>query len=406
VLAEPGRQGDGPYLVATIVAEGITTVHFVPSLLRELVATPGLERCEGTLRRVIASGEALPWDLQESWSSRLRTPLYNLYGPTEAAVEVTWWRCRAGGSRPSVPIGWAVPNTQMYVLDRELEPVPVGVAGELFIGGMQVGRGYHGQPGLTAERFLPDPSGGVAGGRLYRTGDLARRRADGALEFLGRLDGQVKVRGFRIEPGEIESALAATGLVREAVVVAREVVPGERRLIAYVVPAATGEPLHAEDLRETLLARLPEYMVPAVFVELAELPLSPNGKVDRRALPRQEVMPDMVRFEAPRDEVEARLAEIWSELLQVERVGIHDGFFTLGGDSILALQMVRLAHADGLRLTPQQVFQHQTIAGLGTVAIREEGAATAGEAAALLDEPLSADDMAKILVQIGRVRSQ
>src|SRR5262249_10848976 len=209
------------YLIAGIVTREITTLHFVPSMLRAFLETPGLARCT-SLSRVFASGEALPQDLEQRYFAALGAPLYNLYGPTEAAGDVTHWTCERQGRRSSVPIGRPVANTRIHLLDRELRPVPVGAPGELYIGGVQLARGYRGQPALTAERFVPDPVGGEAGARLYRSGDLARWWPDGAVDFLGRTDHQVKVRGFRIELGEIESALLAAPGVREAVVVARQ----------------------------------------------------------------------------------------------------------------------------------------------------------------------------------------
>ncbi len=240
VVARPGGHQDPAYLVETIVGEGITTLHFVPSMLQVFLDAPGVERC-ASLRQVIASGEALPPELEQRFFARLGATgarLYNLYGPTEAAVDVTHWDCTPGAGRWTVPIGHPVANTQIHLLGRYGEPVPIGVAGELLIAGVQVGRGYLGRPELTAERFVPDPFSAEPGARLYRTGDLARRRADGAVEYLGRLDHQVKIRGFRIELGEIEAALAAHPEVREAVVLARQDAAGGKRLVAYVVPAA------------------------------------------------------------------------------------------------------------------------------------------------------------------------
>ena len=237
VLARPGGQQDPAYLVETIVGRGITTVHFVPSMLRSFLETPGVERCR-SLRRVIASGEALPSDLARSWAARLPAELHNLYGPTEAAVDVTAWPCDGRDPGPVVPIGRPIANTRTCVLDRDGQAVPIGEPGELHLAGVQVGRGYLGRPDLTAERFVPDPFAAVPGERLYRTGDLARQRPDGVLEFLGRIDNQVKIRGFRIELGEIEAALREDPIVQDAVVTAREEADGHRRLVAYIVPRA------------------------------------------------------------------------------------------------------------------------------------------------------------------------
>ncbi len=268
-----------------------------------------------------------------------------------------------------MPIGRPISNDQVYVVDPEGNPVPPGVPGELRIGGRGLARGYLRRPGLTAERFVPDPFGSRPGGRLYRTGDLARQLPDGEIEVIGRIDHQVKVRGLRIELGEVEVALASHPEVRQVVVAVREDSPGERRLVAYLV----GEPerlLAVEDLRSALQQRLPEYMVPAAFVILQELPRLPNGKVDRRALPAPDGSRPLLRkpYVAPRNEAERRLAAIWSAVLGVREVGVEDNFFELGGDSILSIQIVSRAREAGLRIAPRQLFQHQTIAALAAVA--------------------------------------
>ncbi|MBQ1059238.1 non-ribosomal peptide synthetase [Micromonospora sp. C41] len=377
VVARPDGHRDGAYLVDTIRSEQVTTVHFVPSMLQAFLREPDVERCV-SLRRVICSGEALPRDLQDRFFTRSAAELHNLYGPTEAAIDVTAWACRRDDSRP-VPIGRPIANTQVYVLDRHLQPVPVGVPGELHIGGVNVALGYLNRPELTAERFVADPfatpapTGGAAvtgdrdddrpPARLYKTGDLGRIRADGAIEYLGRLDHQVKLRGFRIELGEIEAALTACPGVTEAVVVARAH-GGDTRLVAYLAgPAvpATGE------LISRLKERLPDYMVPAVFTTLDALPLTPNGKVDRSALPE----PDLARPElrspyvAPRDELERTVAGIWRELLGVEQVGVDDNFFELGGHSLLMAEArLRLVAAAGRDVTLVELFQFPTVAAL------------------------------------------
>ncbi len=338
VMAKPGGHQDPAYLVETIAGEGITTLHFVPSMLQVFLEARGVGQC-ASLRRVLCSGEALPAELVRRFYELLDAPLHNLYGPTEAAVDVSWWPCERGGSRSSVPIGRPVANTSLFVLGPRLEVPPAGVAGELWIGGVQVGRGYLGRPELTAERFVPDPFG-PPGARAYRTGDLARFLTDGAIEFLGRIDHQVKIRGFRIELGEIEAALTALEPVREAVVVASRGTGGavgDWRLIAYVVPAA-GEEITTSGLRASLGTVLPEYMVPALFVVLEALPLNPNGKVDRKALPSPdyETAGAPVEYVPPRTALEKALAGLWSAALgvEVERVGLRGHFFDLGGNSI------------------------------------------------------------------------
>jgi aryl carrier-like protein len=290
-----------------------------------------------------------------------------MYGITETTVHVTYRRIRMAdleSGRRSV-IGDAIIDLQVYVLDQYQQPVPVGVAGELCVAGDGLARGYLHQPGLTAERFLPDPFGSSAGARLYRSGDLARQLSVSEIEYLGRIDQQVKIRGFRVEPGEIEATLNEHSAVRESVVIAHEEATGDKRLVAYVV-ARDGEPFSAEDLRNHLQQMLPDYMLPAVFVEMKALPLTLNGKIDRRALPAPEEVAVRPKksFEAPRGETEQILADIWSDVLGIKPVGINDNFFEMGGDSILSIQIVVRAKEAGIYLTPKQLFQHQTIAEL------------------------------------------
>ncbi|HKH47321.1 MAG TPA: amino acid adenylation domain-containing protein, partial [Thermoanaerobaculia bacterium] len=361
VIAEPGGHQDPVYLIAAIEAAGITTIHFVPSMLQAFLEAPGVERCAASLVRVVCSGEALPPEMTRRFFARLPgVELHNLYGPTEAAVDVTFWACDPADRRGLVPIGRPVANTQMHVVDRELRPVPVGVAGELLIGGVQVGRGYLARPELTAERFVPDGLGGEAGARLYRTGDLGRWWAGGEIEYLGRIDHQVKLRGVRIELGEIESQLRSHPAVRDAVVVAREDRAGDPRLVAYVVGGEAGA------LRAHVVAKLPEAMVPSVFVLLDALPLTASGKVDRKALPAPE-MGEARRgaYVAPRTELERVLCGIWADVLGLERVGIDEGFFDLGGHSLLAARVVsRVRAALGRELPLRAMFEHPTIGGL------------------------------------------
>lgn len=300
--------------------------------------------------------------------------MINGYGPTETTTFAT---CAQVTQFPSplstVPIGRPVAGSLAYVLDRQLQPVPAGVPGELFIGGTGVSRGYLGLPAPTAERFLPDPFVGEPGARMYRTGDRVRWRADGEIEFLGRLDQQVKIRGFRVEPGETEQALARHPAVRACAVVAREDRPGDRRLVAYVVGADAS--LEPEDLRAFLGRALPDYLVPSAIVAMSQLPLTPNGKVDQRALPppgRSEgvVTPDFV---PPRNQVEQVLAGIWGELLRRDRIGVLDNFFALGGHSLLATQVVsRIRRVLAVDLPVRALFETPTVAALA------ERIATAG----------------------------
>jgi amino acid adenylation domain-containing protein len=361
VLARPGGHKDAAYLMNLIDRARITTLHFVPSMLQAFLEAMKVGTCR-SLRRVICSGEALSSQLQQRFFSRFAdAELHNLYGPTEAAIDVTYWVCQEDDITSSVPIGRPIWNTQVYVLDGGLEPVPVGVAGELYIGGVGLARGYLSRPGLTAERFVPSPYG--EGERLYRTGDLVRWRPDGELEFLGRLDHQVKLRGYRIELGEIETVLSDHPAVRQGVVVAREDAPGDKRLVAYVV-GDDAAALETSDLRAHLKRGLPEYMVPSAFVVLDALPLTPNGKVDRKALPVPEGRPaGEAAYEAPRTPTEQALAEIWAEILRVERVGIHDNFFILGGHSLLATRVImRTRDRLGMVLPLRTLFESPTIA--------------------------------------------
>jgi amino acid adenylation domain-containing protein len=371
VVARPGGHRDNGYLVRLINEEAVTVLHFVPSMLQMFLEEPGVESCR-SLRDVVASGEALPADLAQRFYARLGARLHNLYGPTEAAVDVTSFLAeRAPGAR-GVPIGRPIANTRIHLLSLELRPVPIGVAGELYIGGVNLARGYAGRPDLTAERFLPDPLESGAGARLYRTGDLARHRADGAIEYLGRTDHQVKVRGFRIELGEIEACLAAHPGLRDAAVVTWAGEEGHPRLVAYVVAAGAETP-GAEELRGFLGRRLPDYMVPALYVPLDRLPLNPSGKLDRRALPE----PAAARpapaglYAPPEGRDEEALAEIWSQVLGVERVGRDDNFFALGGDSILSLKVLSRARQKGFSLSLQQIFRFPTVRALAGAAAEE-----------------------------------
>jgi amino acid adenylation domain-containing protein/non-ribosomal peptide synthase protein (TIGR01720 family) len=383
VMARPGGHQEGAYLVSTIMAYQITTLQLVPTLLRLLVAEPGLDQCR-SLRRVFMGGEELPRSLAHDLNEQLPDlRIYNMYGPTEATIEVTYGPYVDGataGMKAGVPIGRPIPNTCLYVLDQRQQLVPVGVAGELYIGGVAVARGYLRRPELTAERFIPDEFSG-AGGRLYRTGDLVRYLADGQMEYLGRLDAQVKMRGYRIELGEIEALLTQHPLVRDAVISVWDDSAGEEHLVAYVTShreaPEQGSLLRelAAELRSYLKERLPEYMVPSNFVQLDALPLTRSGKVDRQALPAPEVSRDDLGSEyvAPRNRVEEVLIGIWSKVLGIEKVGVNDNFFELGGDSILSLQIVARAKQAGLALTPELMFRHQSISTMAA-AIESDGA--------------------------------
>ncbi|RDI67055.1 amino acid adenylation domain-containing protein [Nocardia pseudobrasiliensis] len=369
VIAAPDGHRDPAYLATLIADKGVTTAHFVPSMLSVFVTDTDVRGCTG-LRRVFCSGEALPAATVRDFYAALgdcAVELHNLYGPTEAAVDVTYWPCEPG--QDSVPIGAPVWNTQVYVLDERLRPVPPGVVGELYLAGIQLARGYLGRPGLSAERFVANPFEDRHGTRLYRTGDLVRWRVDdgsaGALEYLGRSDFQVKIRGLRIELGEVEAALLADARIARAVCVAHTA-PGGEELVAYIV-ATPGATLDTTELTGDLRRRLPGYMVPAHLLALDELPLNPNGKVDRKALPAPELGPRRVARAAagPRTEVERRLAAVFAEVLGIDDIDVADSFFDLGGNSLSAARAVaRINAALSAGLTIRDLFESNTIAGL------------------------------------------
>ncbi|MDG9812209.1 amino acid adenylation domain-containing protein, partial [Pseudomonas juntendi] len=354
-VAAPGDHRDPARLIETIRRHQVSTLHFVPSMLQAFIHESGVETCD-SLRRILCSGEALPVDAQLQVFGKLpAAALYNLYGPTEAAIDVTHWTCIDEG-RDSVPIGRPIANIRTYVLDAGLEPVAPGVAGELYLGGIGLARGYHRRPGLTAERFVADPF--VAGQRLYRTGDRVRQRVDGVIEYLGRFDHQVKIRGLRIELGEIEARLAQHAWVREAVVLALD----GKQLVAYLVLDEMPDGWQ-QGLKAWLLQALPEFMVPSHLMPLEQFPLTPNGKLDRKALPQPDAA-SRGAYVAPQTDVQRTLAQVWSEVLGVAEVGLDDNFFELGGDSIIAIQVVGRARRQGLQFSPRDLFQFQTVRGL------------------------------------------
>jgi amino acid adenylation domain-containing protein len=345
-------------------AKDVTLVNTVPSAIKELVR---LQALPSSVCTVNLAGEPLGVDLvKEIYQLPGVVKVYDLYGPSETTTYSTWSLRSADGP---YTIGRPIANTQIYILDANGNPVPIGVPGELHIGGEGVARGYLNRPELTKERFIADPFSSRLGRRLYKTGDLARYFPDGNIELLGRLDHQVKIRGFRIEMGEIETVLKLHPSVREAVVVAREDAPGDRRLVAYVAPAGASVP--AGELGEFLKARLPAYMLPSAFVFIDVFPLTPNGKLDRRALPAPEgrsVPHDS--YLAPRTPTEEALASIWCEVLNLKQVGIHDNFFALGGDSLLATQVIsRLHYVFGIELPLRAVFREPTIENMAAITL-------------------------------------
>ncbi|WP_346396406.1 amino acid adenylation domain-containing protein [Pseudomonas syringae] len=339
-VALPGEHRDPERLVQTIREHQVTTLHFVPSMLQAFLTHPQVESCN-TLRRVVCSGEALPAELAAQVLKRLPLAgLYNLYGPTEAAIDVTHWTCSTDDIL-SVPIGRPIDNLKTHILDDGLLPAAQGVAAELYLGGVGLARGYHHRAALTAERFVPDPFDEQGGGRLYRTGDLARYRDAGVIDYAGRIDHQVKIRGLRIELGEIEARLHEHAAVREATVIDIDG-PSGKQLVAYLVPtdAAEAPDVLRERLQAHLKAHVPDYMVPGYFVFIDSMPLTANGKLDRRALPKPDVARSQQGYVAPRTAFEQRLAALWEQVLHVERVGLNDNFFALGGHSLLAVSLV------------------------------------------------------------------
>ncbi|CAL2088803.1 non-ribosomal peptide synthase/polyketide synthase [Tenacibaculum sp. 190524A02b] len=361
VFAKPEGHKDARYLKEIIEAETVTTIHFVPSMLRVFLEEIATGDCS-SLRRVICSGEALQVDHVNLFKEKLpNVELHNLYGPTEAAIDVSYWAVPLDEPISKVLIGRPVANTSLHILNEAMNLVPVGVAGELCIGGVQVARGYHNKAALTSERFVASPL--KEGGRLYRTGDLARWLPDGTIEYIGRIDNQVKIRGYRIELGEIENILSSVDSVTQCCVLAKEDAIGSKRLVGYVV--VEGE-FNKDVIQDELKESLPDYMVPALWVQLEEMPLTVNGKLNRKVLPEPDSsMLSTKEYVAPRNETEAQLVAIWQELLGVEKIGVHDDFFELGGHSLLATRMVSLIRKElEKEIAIREVFEYTTIENL------------------------------------------
>ena len=357
---------DGHAMLSYLRQQKIDVLDCTPSQLRLLISV-GLLDSDNHPQSVLVGGEAIDESMWATLAKAQNINFYNVYGPTECTVDTTI--CLITANLKPV-IGRPIANVQTYILDEYLQPVPVGVPGELHIGGAGLARGYLNCPELTNEKFISHPFHQTTESRLYKTGDLARYLPDGNIEYLGRIDNQVKIRGFRIELGEIEAVLSQHNYVETTCVIAREDSPGIKRLVAYIVPPKNVTP-STNQLRQFLKARLPDYMIPSAFVTLETLPLTPNGKLDHRALPEPNLRGEIeLNFVAPRNLEEEILATIWSQVLRVEPVGIYDNFFELGGDSILTIQIITRARKAGLELTPKQLFTHQSIAELATVATR------------------------------------
>ncbi len=362
IVAMPKLHKDSTYLVGLITEQEVTTLHFVPTMLQIFLDDIGIEKCT-SLKRVFCSGEALSYELQERFFAAFDAELHNLYGPTEAAVDVTYWACQKESDEKIVPIGMPVANTQIYVLDQNKQPIPLEAHGELYIGGVQVARGYLNRPELTAERFITDPFSDKPGARMYKTGDLACYLPNGALKYIGRADQQVKIHGVRIELGEIEFFLEELDDIKQTAVIVREDEPGDRRLVAYLVPHKGKQPVITA-LRLYLQEKLPDAMIPAAFMVLEAMPLLPNGKIDRQTLPppgreRHELGQEYV---PPKTRLELYLAGIWREVLKLDRIGIHDRFFELGGDSIKAAQFINKLQKDlGVNIYIVSIFEAPSI---------------------------------------------
>ncbi len=372
VLARPGGHRDSRYLAQLISDQAITTIHFVPSMLRLFLDAKIGSECR-SLKRVFCSGETLSYELQQRFFSLFDAQLYNLYGPTEAAVDVTHWTCQRGSRLGFVPIGRPVANTQLYILGDDLTPLPIGEPGELHIGGVQVGRGYLNRPELTAERFIRNPFTDQRDARLYKTGDRASYLEDGVIKYLGRIDDQVKVRGNRVELGEIQSVLEGHPAVRQAVVSASEDDGGEIRLTAYVVLIPQRK-ANTTELRRHLGQSLPDYMIPSGFVFLKAMPLLPNGKTDRRALPEpSHRRPELEgQYTAPRTPLERYLVDLWCDILELDCVGVHDRFFELGGTSLAAARFInRLQEELAENIYIVSIFEAPTIAQYAAFLERE-----------------------------------
>lgn len=375
VLPEPGAHRSGEELVALIRASGVTILRLVPAMLSVVVDAPGFAQC-ASLRMVISAGEVLDPELVRRLQALSNAELCNAYGPTETTFFTTLWTCRRDETRWRIPVGRPIGNARVHLLDRLGEPVPIGTPGEVHIGGDGVARGYLNRPDLDAISFVADPLASAPDARMYRTGDIARRLPDGNIDLLGRRDRQVKLRGIRVEPGEIEAVLARQPQVRQAVVVLREDVPGNKRLVAYL--CARGDAPAEVDLRAFARQSLPDYMVPAAFVMLPELPLTRNGKVDRNALPAPSFDGDAPGHLPPRTPIEHGLAQAMAEVLNLERIGIDDNFFDLGGHSLSAVRLTSrirdLLHID---LSLRQLFATPTVRGLAHAAADDPAAGVA-----------------------------
>ncbi|MDP8242505.1 MAG: amino acid adenylation domain-containing protein [Candidatus Hinthialibacter antarcticus] len=373
VMAKPEGHKDSAYLIDLIRARNITTLHFVPSMLKAFLERDEAGTCR-CVRRVVCSGEALTPEIQTRFFERFDCELHNLYGPTEAAIDVTYWECKPEPDAVTVPIGRPIANTTIYILDSHKKPTPIGVSGELYIGGVNLARGYYNKSKMTEERFVPDPFDRTPGARLYKTGDVARFRADGVIEYIGRADYQEKIRGFRIELGEVEAVLERHPDVGQAAVITRDDRPGGRYMAAYAV-ASNGADLDAASLRNFIQKFLPDYMIPSAFVVMDLFPLTPNGKLNRGALPAPDTVQPGDGADAPRSRTEDVIYAAWKQVLQRDEIGLRDNFFEVGGHSLLLGQVhsvLQTHFGDGLTMV--ELFQYPTIQSLAAYLSRQEQA--------------------------------
>ncbi|KEI98762.1 hypothetical protein N496_03920 [Clostridium botulinum A2B3 87] len=373
VMARPGGHKDSGYLVDVIKEKRITTVHFVPSMLRAFLDNWNIKKVN-CLKRVICSGEELTLDLQKKFFSLLEVELYNLYGPTEAAIDVTCWRCDKDCVKTTVPIGYPISNIKLYILDKYLKPLPAGVPGELYISGVGVSKGYLNREELTKEKFISNPFTNKQNDIMYKTGDLVKYARDGSIEYLRRIDHQVKIRGLRIELGEIEKMILSYTDVKAATVIVWDIAPENKKLVAYIV-MDDDEYFQLDLIKDYLKKNLPDYMIPSKFIVMDKLPVTLNGKINRKELPAPDFSINLNNeiLVEPKNYIQKKLASIWREVLKIDKVGIRNKFFELGGDSILSIQVVARAYKSGLIVTPKQIFENQTIEELSkVVSIKDE----------------------------------
>ncbi|MCW5313968.1 amino acid adenylation domain-containing protein [Nostoc sp. KVJ3] len=360
IVAKPEGHKNIAYLINLIAQEQVTQINFVPSMLRAFIQEVNSEDCH-CLQRVFCGGEALSYELTQRFFEHFNCELYNFYGPTETAVDATFWQCTLQSNYQIIPIGRPIANTQIYILDHHLQPVPIGIAGELHIGGIPLARGYLNRPELTAQKFIDNP---FSNGKLYKTGDLARYLPDGNIEFLGRIDNQVKLRGLRIELGEIESVLDTHPQIEQTAVILREDIADSQRLVAYIV--SKNHSFTPGDFRRFLQHKLPGYMIPSAFVMLSDLPLNPNGKIDHKQLPK----PDEISiveslYLAPRNQTESILVNIWQKVLQISKLGVNDNFFDLGGHSLQAMNLMALIYQElEIEIPLSIIYEKSTVAEL------------------------------------------